>query len=206
MLVPLLVMYVPSVQLGLVQPVQKLALVREENFPASHAEHDLSLDEVPFAERKLPALQLRHVEQAAAFSSEENVPVPHAEHDLSLDEVPVTATKAPAVQLRHCEQAPWLDPVEKVCGPHEEHVRSEVEDPAALTKVPPPQTVQGVHLAVGGRLDSDTVKIPLRTVSLGHEEGVPWQSVPCNVLVLAEHDPVNGVTVHGLEAQVVGLT
>ena len=160
MLVPLLVMYVPSVQLGLVQPVQKLALVREENFPASHAEHDLSLDEVPFAERKLPALQLRHVEQAAAFSSEENVPAPHAEHDLSLDEVPVTATKAPAVQLRHCEQAPWLDPVEKVCGPHEEHARSEVEDPAALTKVPPPQTVQGVHLAVGGRLDSDTLLLP----------------------------------------------
>ena len=118
MLVPL-VMYVPSVQLGLVQPVQKLALVREENFPASHAEHDLSLDEVP-----------------------------------------VTATKAPAVQLRHCEQAPWLDPVEKVCGPHEEHARSEVEDPAALTKVPPPQTVQGVHLAVGGRLDSDTLLLP----------------------------------------------
>ena len=36
--------------------------------------------------------------------------------------------------------------------------------------------------------------------------GVPWQSVPCNVLVLAEHDPVNGVTVHELEVQVVGLT
>ena len=160
MLVPLLVMYVPSVQLGLVQPAQKLALVREENFPASHAEHDLSLVADPFAETKLPALQLRHVEQAAAFSSEENVPAPHAEHDLSLDEVPLTATKAPAVQLRHCEQAPWLDPVEKVCGPHEEHARSEVEDPAALTKVPPPQTVQGVHLAVGGRLDSDTLLLP----------------------------------------------
>ena len=43
-------------------------------------------------------------------------------------------------------------------------------------------------------------------VSLGHEVVVSWQSVPCNVLVLAEHDPVNGVTVHGLEAQVVGLT
>ena len=43
-------------------------------------------------------------------------------------------------------------------------------------------------------------------VSLGHEVVVSWQSVPCNVLVLAEHDPVNGVTEHGLEAQVVGLT
>ena len=44
-------------------------------------------------------------------------------------------------------------------------------------------------------------------VSLGHEVVVSWQSVPCNVLVLAEHDPVNGVTVHGLEeVQVVGLT
>ena len=100
MLVPLLVMYVPSVQLGLVQPAQKLALVREENFPASHAEHDLSLVADPFAETKLPALQLRHFEQAAAFSREEKVPAPHAEHDLSLDEVPLTATKDPAVQLR----------------------------------------------------------------------------------------------------------
>ena len=53
-----------------------------------------------------------------------------------------------------------MEPVEKVCGPHEEHARSEVEDPAALTKVPPPQTVQGVHLAVGGRLDSDTLLLP----------------------------------------------
>ena len=43
-------------------------------------------------------------------------------------------------------------------------------------------------------------------VSLGHEVVVSWQSVPCNVLVLAEHDPVKGVTEHGLEAQVVGLT
>ena len=44
-------------------------------------------------------------------------------------------------------------------------------------------------------------------VSLGHEVVVSWQSVPCNVLVLAEHDPVNGVTVHGVEeVQVVGLT
>ena len=160
MLVPLLVMYVPAVQLGLVQPAQKLALAREENFPVSQGAQVLSLVADPFAETKLPALQLRHFEQAAAFSSEENVPAPHAEHDLSLDEVPVTATKAPAVQLRHCEQAPWLDPVEKVCGPHEEHARSEVEDPAALTKVPPPQTVQGVHLAVGGRLDSDTLLLP----------------------------------------------
>ena len=94
-----------------------------------------------------------------------------------------------------------MDPVEKVCGPHEEHARSEVEDPAALTKVPPPQTVQGVHLAVGGRLVSNTAV----EASLGKQSSVS-QSVPCNVLVLAEHDPVNGVTVHGLEAQVVGLT
>ena len=87
--------------------------------------------------------------------------------------LPSDETKCPALQFDHFEQAPWLEPLEKVCGPHEEHARSEVEDPAALTKVPPPQTVQGVHLAVGGRLDSDTVKIPLRMVSLGHEEGVP---------------------------------
>ena len=33
------------------------------------------------------------------------------------------------------------------------------------------------------------------------------QSTPYKVLLLAEHDPVNGVTVHGLglEVQVVGL-
>jgi hypothetical protein len=148
MLVALLAMYVPAVQLGLVQTAQKLALARAENSPAAQGAQVRSLVAVPFAVTKLPPLQLRH----------------------------------------------------------EEHARSEVEDPAALAKVPPPQTVQGVHLAVGGRLDSDTVKIPLRMVSLGHEEGVPWQSVPCNALVLAEHDPLNGVTVHGLEAQVVGLT
>ena len=58
MLVPLLVMYVPAVQLGLVQPAQKLALVREENSPAAHAMHDLSLVAVPFAETLLPAAQL----------------------------------------------------------------------------------------------------------------------------------------------------
>ena len=160
MLVPLLVMYVPAVQLGLVQPAQKLALAREENSPAAQGAQVRSLVAVPFAATKVPAVQLRHFEQTAAFSSGENTPAPHAEHDLSLDEVPLTATKVPAVQLRHCEQAPWLDPVEKVCGPHEEHTRSEVEDPAALTKVPPPQTVQGVHLAVGGRLDSDTLLLP----------------------------------------------
>ena len=145
---------------------------------------------------------MRHFEQDAAFSSEEKVPAPHAEHDLSLVAVPFAETKAPAVQLRHCEQAPWLDPVEKVCGPHEEHARSEVEDPAALTKVPPPQTVQGVHLAVGGRLDSNTV-----VEASSEKQSSVWQSVPCNVLVLGEHDPVNGVTVHGVEeVQVVGLT
>ena len=35
---------------------------------------------------------------------------------------------------------------------------------------------------------------------------VSWQSVPCNVLVLGEHDPVKGVTEQGLEVQSVGLT
>ena len=91
--------------------------------------------------------------------------------------------------------------VEKVPAPHEEHARSEVEDPAALAKVPPPQTVQGVHLAVGGRLDSDTV-----VEASSEKQSSVWQSVPCNVLVLAEHDPVKGVTVHGSGSQVVGLT
>ena len=53
MLVPLLVMYVPAVQLGLVQPAQKLALVREENFPASQGAQVLSLVADPFAATKL---------------------------------------------------------------------------------------------------------------------------------------------------------
>ena len=57
MLVPLLVMYVPSVQLGLVQPAQKLALVREENFPASQGAQVLSLVADPFAVTKLPSTQ-----------------------------------------------------------------------------------------------------------------------------------------------------
>ena len=48
-LVPLLVMYVPAVQLGLVQPAQKLALAREENFPASQGAQVLSLVAVPLA-------------------------------------------------------------------------------------------------------------------------------------------------------------
>ena len=155
---PLTATKAAAVQLRHVE--QAAAFSREENVPVPHAEHDLSLDEVPSAETKLPALQLRHVEQARAFSREENVPDPHAEHDLSLVAVPFAETKAPAVQLRRCEHAPWLDPVEKVCDPHDEHARSEVEEPAALTKVPPPQTVQGVHLAVGGRLDSDTLLLP----------------------------------------------
>ena len=72
---------------------------------------------------------------------------------------------------------------------------------AALTKVPPPQTVQGVHLAVGGRLDSNTV-----VEASSEKQSLAWQSVPCDVLVLAEHDPVKGVTEHGLGSQVVGLT
>ena len=93
----------------------------------------VSFDEAPLTATKAAAVQLRHFEQAAAFSREENVPVPHAEHDLSLVAVPFAETKAPAVQLRRCEHAPWLDPVEKVCGPHDEHARSEVEEPAALT-------------------------------------------------------------------------
>ena len=139
----MLVMYVPAVQLGLVQTAQKLALARAENSPAAQGAQVRSLVAVPFAVTKLPPLQLRH----------------------------------------------------------EEHARSEVEDPAALAKVPPPQTVQGVHLAVGGRLDSNTV-----VEASSEKQSSVWQSVPCNVLVLAEHDPVNGVTVHGLEAQVVGLT
>ena len=57
MLVPLLVMYVPSVQLGLVQPAQKLALVREENFPASQGAQVRSLVAGPFAMTKLPSTQ-----------------------------------------------------------------------------------------------------------------------------------------------------
>ena len=140
MLVALLVMYVPAVQLGLVQTAQKLALARAENSPAAQGAQVRSLVAVPFAETKLPALQMDHAEQ-----------------ELSLVALPFAARKFPVLQFDHFEQAPWLEPVEKVCGPHEEHARSEVEDPAALTKVPPPQTVQGVHLAVGGRLDSDAL-------------------------------------------------
>ena len=60
MLVPLLVMYMPSVQLGLVQPAQKLALVREENFSALQGAQVQSLVADPFAATNLPALQLRH--------------------------------------------------------------------------------------------------------------------------------------------------
>ena len=105
------------------------------------------------------------------------------------------------MQLRHFEQATWLEPAENVSGPHGEHVRSEVADPAALTKVPLPHSVQGVHLEVGGRLDSDTVV----ETSLEKQPSV-WQSAPRKALVLAEQDPVKGATVHGLEAQVVGLT
>ena len=115
---------------------------------------------LPSDETKCPALQFDHFEHDATFSREENVPGPHAEHDRLLVGLPSDETKCPALQFDHFEQAPWLEPVEKVCGPHEEHARSEVEDPAALTKVPPPQTVQGVHLAVGGRLDSDTLLLP----------------------------------------------
>ena len=156
---------------------------------------------LPSDETKCPALQFDHFEHDATFSREENVPGPHAEHDRLLVGLPSDETKCPALQFDHFEQAPWLEPVEKVCGPHEEHARSEVEDPAALTKVPPPQTVQGVHLAVGGRLDSNTV-----VEASSEKQSSVWQSVPCNVLVLGEHDPVNGVTVHGLKAQAVGPT
>ena len=55
MLVPLLVMYVPAVQF--VQPAQKLALAREENFPASQGAQVLSLVADPFAVTKLPSTQ-----------------------------------------------------------------------------------------------------------------------------------------------------
>ena len=85
-------MYVPAVQLGLVQPAQKLALVREENFPAAQGAQVRSLVAVPFAATKVPAAQSCHFEHAAVFSSAENAPVSHAEHDLSLDEVPLAAT------------------------------------------------------------------------------------------------------------------
>ena len=74
--------------------------------------------------------------------------------------VPLVVAYFPAVQVSHFEQPAWLDPDAKVSEPHGEHARSELRDPAALTKVPPPQTVQGAH-ELGGRLDSDTVKVPL---------------------------------------------
>ena len=98
--------------------------------------------------------------QAAVSSSVENVPGSHAEHDLSPVAVPLVVAYFPAVQVSHFEQPAWLDPDAKVPEPHGEHARSELRDPAALTKVPPPQTVQGAH-ELGGRLDSDTVKVPL---------------------------------------------
>ena len=135
--------------------MQAYALV-EENVPSEHALHSLSFVLLAFAEMKLPALQLRQVVQAYAFV-DENVPSEHALHSLSFILLAFAEIKVPALQFLHCEQVSWLDPVEKVCGPHEEHALSEAEDPAVLTKVPPPQTVQGVHLGLGGRLDSDTL-------------------------------------------------
>ena len=92
MLVPLLAMYVPAVQLGLVQPAQKLALAREENFPVSQGAQVLSLVAVPFTATYLPTPQSNQSEQAAVFSCEENFPASQVEHDLSLDEVPLAAT------------------------------------------------------------------------------------------------------------------
>ena len=150
----------PAVQFA--HALHSLSFDITENCPALHSAHTRSVPLVPSVATNFPPKQLLQSVHAAADRGE-NVPAPHAMQVLSLvavpslDEVPLTATKLPAVQLRHCEQAPWLDPVEKVCGPHEEHARSEVEDPAALTKLPPPQTVQGVHLGLGGRLDSDTL-------------------------------------------------
>ena len=52
--------------------------------------------------------------------------------------------------------------------------------------------VQGVHFGISGR----SLYVPAEQL----------QSTPYKVLLLAEHDPVKGATVHGLEAQVVGLT
>ena len=89
MLVPLLVMYVPAVQLGLVQPAQKLALAREENSPAAQGAQVRSLVAVPFAATKFPALQMDHAEQ-----------------DLSLVALPFAARKFPVLQFDHFEQAP----------------------------------------------------------------------------------------------------
>ena len=99
MLVPLLVMYVPAVQLGLVQPAQKLALAREENSPAAQGAQVRSLVAVPFAATKVPAVQLRHCEQAPWLDPVEKVCGPHEEHVRSEVEDPAALAKVPPSQV-----------------------------------------------------------------------------------------------------------
>ena len=57
-------------------------------------------------------------------------------------------------------------------------------------------------------VDSEIIshRVLFEALSL-HVPAEQLQSTPYKVLLLAEHDPVNGVTVHGLglEVQVVGL-